>query len=597
MLENDSLILENIYLDLLEEGLEEKIPKLLVMVRPEIENKEGYIREVAQTFDPTPQANYITWILKMLKIGVFRGEEDAEKCRETLAAFTKLKNVPTFPKDKKDLNVYKNYGDLAEIVAQYSDIKSKKEVVRVAREEGITLVEESPPFKLYIVTSPEAGAKHFRNTQWCVKDPRHFDNYGPPYYYFTKNDEPYKLLHLDSSQLMDLNDRPTDLGNKLQWMMETEAMTEYVMKNDNSDDALQFYGEKVGEGYDGIIGAVAEKKIDELVATYDLKHLDINMEGSGDDFYMHSYGFMPYDFGDIDIEDRAVAKIVEEVLGGVDIYVSDLEYNALQEDGIRFIIDYDQQNDYNSRSKIDKIRSFLNDLSHIDETWDDKVEKFKDILNEKLIEGGYISSGFTTFLNKALPLANFTHFKDVQRDYRLGNDNKKHANLYISYPVIDLDVEGMQNNFIAREFRYCRPYSGRFKLESPIDLMAKFLDPIIGDDIRWGMNNQGSFGFRYEPTYDEDTSTEEYMSDFKKALSIDRHWDEYATQIQAFWVKYVRPYFENYNDDIGYNIPKDIKLPLLKTYGRKEDRSQQQFDFHEKQSFNFLLDRLTLITK
>jgi len=596
MWRNDSLILENIYLELLEEGLEEKIPKLLAMVRPEIDNKEGYIREVAQTFDPTPQANYITWILKMLKMGVFRGEEDADKCRETLAAFTKLKNVPTFPKDKKDLNTYKNYGDLAEIVAQYSDIKSKKEVVRAAREEGINLVEESPPFKLYIVTLPEAAAKHFRDTQWCVKDPRHFDNYGPPYYYFTKDDEPYKLLHLDSSQLMDLNDRPTNLGYKLQGMMETEEMTKYVMEHDKSDDALQFYGEKVGGGYDNLIGDIAEKKIDELVSQYNLEYLDINIEGSGDELYISAYGFMPYDFGDIDIEDRAVAKIVEEVLGDVDIYVSDLEYSdALQEDGVRFSIDYNEQDDYNSRSKIDKVRSFLDDLADIDEHWESKVEKFKDNLTEKLIKGGYISSGYSTFLNKALPLANFTHFKDVHRDERLRNDNKKHTNLYISDPVIDLDVDGMKHNFIARDFSYCNPYFGR--LESPIDLMAKFLVPITGDDIRWGMNHQGSFGFRYEPIYDEDTSTEEYMSDFKKALSIDRHWDEYATQIQAFWMKYVRPYFENYDDSSGYNIPQDIKLPLLKTYGRKEDRSQQQFDFHEKTSFEFLLTRLTLITK
>jgi hypothetical protein len=150
--------------------------------------------------------------------GVIAGEEDAQKVQERLTQFEELKKKPQFPKDKRDINAYKTYGDLAETLDQFQGIKTKGEMKREAQEEGIQFMgssggREGAGISLYIVTSDEAGAKHFRNTDWCVKDPRYFNNYGAPYYFFTKDGQPKTLLHLNSNQCMDVRDRPTDLDS------------------------------------------------------------------------------------------------------------------------------------------------------------------------------------------------------------------------------------------------------------------------------------------------------------------------------------------------------------------------------------------------
>ena len=124
MRDTDTIILENLY-DLLTEGLEEKIPKLLNMVPNDVPEKEEYIRWAARTFDPTPQSEYIGWVLKMLKNKVLRGEEDGEKSREILGKFTGLKKKPQFPLEFRDINKFKDLGSLDEVLEKHSGVKTK----------------------------------------------------------------------------------------------------------------------------------------------------------------------------------------------------------------------------------------------------------------------------------------------------------------------------------------------------------------------------------------------------------------------------------------------------------------------------------------
>lgn len=184
---------ESMYDELFEEGIEEKIPKLLNFVPGNVENKEEYILWAANTFDPTKNASYITWILRMLKKGVLAGEEDGPKVKERLTQFSELKRKPQFPTDKRDINSFKTYGDLAEVIDEFSGIQTKGEQIRAAREEGIEFIDQLGDTKLYIVTTPEAGAKYFRNTDWCVKDPRYLIIMDP---------------HIISSRMPMINQKP-----------------------------------------------------------------------------------------------------------------------------------------------------------------------------------------------------------------------------------------------------------------------------------------------------------------------------------------------------------------------------------------------------
>jgi len=350
-----------LYSNILEEGIEEKIPKLLNLVNPSVENKENYIRWAATTFDPSKNSDYITWILRMLKKGVIVGEEDGQKVKERLSKFDELKRKPNFPTNKRDINSYKTYGDLAETLDEFQGIKTKGEIKRESQEEGIQFINslggpEGVGTSLYIVTTDEAGAKHFRNTDWCVKDPRFFNDYGPPYYFFTKEGKPKTLLHLNSNQCMDVRDRPTNLDNKEKDLMESEEMTDYVLANDNSDSALAFYSEKVGDGYDGKISSIFIEKLDKLTtdANSKLEIFSISEPYVEELEYYEptAWGSIPYDMSPYKdhIEDKEFLNAVRRVLDKFDIYPSDdWEYGTpISEDldAINIDIRYDYEGSY-----------------------------------------------------------------------------------------------------------------------------------------------------------------------------------------------------------------------------------------------------------
>ena len=597
-------IISELYLNMLEEGIEEKIPKLLPLVPDTVGDKAKYITWVAGAFDPTPNSIYTSWILKMLRSRVFRGEEDAEKCRETLEKFTKLKNIPQFPKDKKDINQYKNYGDLAQVLDEFSGLQSKKREVKKNKEEGIEFISEESGYKLYIVTKYEAAATHFRNTKWCVRAPNQFDEHGPPFYYLTKDDSPETLIHLHSKQCMDVYDRPTDLSGIEKNLMEGEHITKYILAHDNDDTSLDFYYSKVGGGYDHLIGDIIQKKIDDFVRTFNLTHININYDNDYYDDYVYFSASadmtIPYDFGslNLDLEDKDLMRLVREILGVCDIYPSSDSFDysePLVDDGIRVNVEYSDEGDYRPTTTLDKLRDFYDDMSKIDNNWEDIVERVQERLTEKLIEKGYISSGYSKFINHVSPIINFNTFTKQEVD-PYGDRYKKIENLYIS-PIIRLNYDGMTSFQEAlnwnRSSSYYRTLDKKYQYSrSPIVMLLHFLKPLLGEGIAMSLKGEGLV-FRYIIQYDEDITTKEYMDAYKIVKSMDTHWNFYAHQIELFWNIFIRKYYMG-EPEGDYDVPDDVKLPLLKLLNRKENEDQLHLDLHEKsQKFDFLLKRMS----
>jgi hypothetical protein len=105
-------------------------------------------------------------------------------------------------------------------------------------------LEDAHPYKLYVVTTAEAAAKHFRGEFWCVKDPAYFNSktYDPPiFYYFTKNDNPYTLIHLDHEECHDRSNHPVSLDDEQIEMMTSENVKEDIESRNFSRSALAFY--------------------------------------------------------------------------------------------------------------------------------------------------------------------------------------------------------------------------------------------------------------------------------------------------------------------------------------------------------------------
>jgi len=168
-----------------------------------------YIASV-EGVDPSG-GKYLVWMLKLLKAEIIRFPEDEAKVKERLTQFLTLSRKPAWS-GEKDLMKYPTYGDLVRIIDQNRGVKTKKEVVRDAQEAGMELMHEHGPDRIYRVTTPEATAKHFRDTEWCVKDPKFFKQYGPPFYYLTRDSEPLLLMHFGAKAFscMDVYDDPAD---------------------------------------------------------------------------------------------------------------------------------------------------------------------------------------------------------------------------------------------------------------------------------------------------------------------------------------------------------------------------------------------------
>lgn len=588
----------NLYLNLLEEGVEEKIPKLLNLVDTSIENKEDYIRWAANTFDPTENGTYLAWILKMLKKKVLAGEEDGPKVKERLTQFGELKKKPQFPKEKRDINSFQNYEDLAETIDQSLGIQTKGEKKRRAREEGIQFIdssegEEGKGVSLYIVTGEEAGAKHFRNTKWCVKDPRHFNgsHSSPPYYYFTYDDEPYTLVHLASRQCMDVNNRETDLNSDEIGLMESQEMTEYVLNNNNSDNALDFYVQKVGDGYDGQIAGEITSRIDEKIREANT-HLNLfniyEYDGDGLEYWTPTAGAsIPYDLtpyeqyiedGDKDFKKEVIDFIERDFGINIDEYTFEFSDDL---DSMNFYVNNDN---YDRDDKLDDLISTLN---WIESRYD--KDDFDEDFREKMLNAGYLSSGWSDFIKKVpIDSLEFKHFKLVSAgvDKMLGveymTDPVKIKESGVQFTAVEFKLKDA--NFILSKYR---------RDQHPYVLLTAFLKPFIDNGlVVYIKENARVLQFEYELKYENDKVAKKYLKSLKAIKDFDTHYDFYIEQIRDFMNKYVYPYLQNYYDNPNpepeaYGIPANIKLPLIKIKGRKENPAQGMLDLHEKKKFQF----------
>jgi hypothetical protein len=183
--------------------------------------------------------------------------------------YTELKRKPAFPAEYRDINKFKTLEEFDDVIDRYSNITSKKERFRLSRDTGIKLLEDSHPYKLYVVTTAEAAAKHFRGEDWCVKDPAYFNSntYDPPiFYYFTKNDNPYTLIHLDHEECHDRSNHPVSLNDEQIEMMTSENVKEDIESRNFSRGALAFY-DKITENVDAAIEEI-KRQLDNIRERY-----------------------------------------------------------------------------------------------------------------------------------------------------------------------------------------------------------------------------------------------------------------------------------------------------------------------------------------
>ena len=190
--------------DVLGESLLEGIEERIALLAKQSGLPEETIKEIAES-DPSG-GKCLTWLVKQVKNGGLTYPEDADKVRETLSSFTTLKTKPAF-QGEKDINKYAEFSELYDITHQNREVKTKGETQRELTEKGVKCLAGDKENGVYEVSTSEAGAKLFRDTAWCVKDPKFFKGYKPSVYHMLVVDgKPFALYHENSSQFKSAND-------------------------------------------------------------------------------------------------------------------------------------------------------------------------------------------------------------------------------------------------------------------------------------------------------------------------------------------------------------------------------------------------------
>lgn len=568
--------ISNIYYNLLEEGLDEKIPKLLPLVSLSVPDKEAYIRDAAAKYDPTPNAAYISWILRMLKQNKLG--DDGEEIKTALLDFDRLKQKPNFPKDKRDVNVYKSYDDLLSTVDQFRNLTTKGELKRKSREEGIDFIgssesEEGDGYSLYIVTSEEAAAKHFRDTDWCVKDPKFFVSQEPPYFYFTLNDKPHTLMSLGSGQCRDVYDSTKSLSSDEIDLMQSETVTDYILKQDFDSEAINYYLTEVGEGHDGRIAgkivAELESMIDEANKEFEIFTIEKDFGYNSLEYFTATAdGFISYDLSMYEdyVDERDFLEKIVKVLDSFYLYPNEFYYNEPIPDdlsGIRVRITSD------IREPVEAVNDLIGDIRSFERRYDS--ESFDEKFREVMMDAGYLPSAFKKFSDK-VDLDNL-EFKNLERN--MDSASSFHRIVSIDFPIKEeKGVRRVKSSYIEKFKRSHHPYV----------LLAHFLKPLLDNGLNVYLDpNNITFEYEY-PFHDVDDERThfDYVRELKMAKNFDEHFEFYIDQIQKFISKYVYPFMKNKEETGSYNIPEDIKLPMLSMKTRKESGDQLELSLHEK---------------
>ena len=186
------------------------------------------IAQYSLSISPT----YAWWISKLVLSGTIRKGEDDQKLQNTLKQFDRLKRIPSFP--HKDIMQFSNYGDLVQALEPYLQQYSKRETGRIQETEGLVLLLNKPPYQVYRLDTAEAASKMCRDTEWCVKDPKWYNEYvgKGPLYLVIKDGEKFALVNYESGQFMNKYDNRVSPDTKFKLINLLAPITGKTKEND-----------------------------------------------------------------------------------------------------------------------------------------------------------------------------------------------------------------------------------------------------------------------------------------------------------------------------------------------------------------------------
>jgi hypothetical protein len=209
-------------LSIINESLNDVKRETLEMLKGKSKDPENDLNLIikASPFVNKGNFTYIPVVAKWLANGVIRLPEDAERVIETLSKYHKEAKVEPTVK-KIDLKTIGSPGDINEILDDVYKTRGVKDLEKDERtlnkfDKYFELLGEENGYKIYLFDKPEQCA-HIKDSNWCVKDEKWFNQYKGPFYMVVgPSDEYVAMFDNSSNQLKDAQDRvikdPKKLG-------------------------------------------------------------------------------------------------------------------------------------------------------------------------------------------------------------------------------------------------------------------------------------------------------------------------------------------------------------------------------------------------
>jgi len=159
--------------------------------------------------DPTGALGvYTPWIVKQILLGNLIFPEDEEKVKEKLMFLEEAKKRRN-KEIETDINKYKTYGDLAEIIEKTKGKPlSKHHEIEIKEQKGEKIIYNDARITIIEVSTPEAAAKWGKDTEWCTKVPKVAVNYlrSGNLYVVLLDGRKFAQIHFPSKQMKDVRD-------------------------------------------------------------------------------------------------------------------------------------------------------------------------------------------------------------------------------------------------------------------------------------------------------------------------------------------------------------------------------------------------------
>lgn len=199
---------------LLEIVITEEINKnQLISVANALQVQPEVLRAWIEKTDPTPRKSFAFWILRGLKSGDIRTEDDV-RIKTAINRFIELRNAQRIEDIMQFPTLHDLETRLEQLVGQGAKRKGFAGVDPMTLP-GVSVIEDRPDLTLYKVTDPDSLAKIGEGTKWCTRysysnSSNTAASYLKRFPYLVvgyKNGRPYVQFNPDYSQVMDVTDR------------------------------------------------------------------------------------------------------------------------------------------------------------------------------------------------------------------------------------------------------------------------------------------------------------------------------------------------------------------------------------------------------